>query len=280
MVEQRKRAAPGRGALLMALWVVGAAGAAQAQAPEAADAAEEAPLQWVEVEPSFGSAPKDDAGVEPVDEEDPGEDIRATLDVNVRVAVHGELGEGEGEPDGEPPASSGHHFLAEASGGLVLAPGLGGVSHLLVGAGGRRPGGLLRFYGIAGLSQASVRLGGQSGGLPYESVHHQLDLVAGLRIYVPLFGPLRLFTDLLGGGTHGWSEILGGTFGAYEAQGWRKLFVGALGLQVRVTQSLSVGGRFGFRWAEDPLADLREHLGLDSMSGRSVSLGATVTWHF
>ncbi len=255
---------------------------------------EEAPLEWGAFEPSFQTPeggepdepdPKDDEPAtvvavvdsdgRPVDGE-----IRARVDVNVAVAVHDGGGEGEEGETEEEQRSRGKHFIAEASGGLMLTPGFGGSSHLLVGAGGRRPGGFLRFYAIGGLAHASVRSTLQRDGLRYEHSRHHLDVVAGLRIYVPVVGPVRIFTDFLGGGSHMWSNLAGGTFGEYRAQGWRPVFIWAFGLQVRVTQELSVGGRFGLRSTSDPLQDLHEYVGETRATGLMVDLGATVSWHF
>ncbi|MBO6939187.1 MAG: hypothetical protein JJ863_29725 [Deltaproteobacteria bacterium] len=252
---------------------------------------EDAPLEWASIEPTFADAseepapdPKDDEPAtvvavvdsegEPVDAE-----VRARVNVNVAVAVHDGDAEGDGQGE-EEPASSGHHFFAEASAGLMLTPGFGSSSHLLVGAGGRRPGGFLRFYAIGGLAHASVTSSHQRDGLRYEHSRHHLDVIAGLRIYVPVVGPVRLFTDFLGGGSHMWSSLEGGTFGEYRAQGWRPVFIWAAGLQVRVTQELSVGGRFALRSTSDPLEDLHEHVGETQATGLMVDLGATVSWHF
>lgn len=204
------------------------------------------------------------------------EELRVAMNVRVNVSVpEPSNSTSEGSVD-----RSSRHFIAEASGGLMLSPGMGGTSHLLIGAGGRRRGGFLRFYAIGGLSHSSlVRHEWVSRGSRYESSSHQLDVTMGLRIYVPLFGPLRLFTDVLGGGSHVWSSVQGETFGDRAARGWRRVFSWAIGLQVRVTRDLSVGGRLALRVAGDPLEDLREHLGDEELE-KALSLGGTVSWHF
>ncbi len=262
---------------------------------EAQEEQREVPLLWSEIQPSVGVDPEepkdrevtvvevleDDEALDPAAADPQGDPPtaesapqHAQVDVNVRVAVHGAPSEDA------PEAPRGKHFLAEASGGLTFTPGLGGAGHLLLGAGGRLAGGYLRFYAIGGLGYASVTGSHFDEGFQYEASRHHLDVLMGLRIYAPLFGPLRLFTDFLGGGSHVWSSVQGGTFGAYEAQGWRGVFVWGIGLQVRVTQELSVGGRLALRTAGDPLSELRDYLGLDDTGGLSVNLGGTVSWHF
>ena len=248
-------------------------------------AEDDEPLEWGAIEPAFEGPdapdPKDDEpatviAVVDSDGSPTDSELRARVDVNVDVAVHD--GGGEGEAEGSP--SRGKHFIAEGSAGLMLTPGFGGSSHLLLGAGGRRPGGFLRFYAIGGLAHASVRSSHARDGLRYEHSRHHLDVIAGLRIYVPVTGPVRLFTDLLGGGSHMWSNLEGGPFDAYRAQGWRPVFIWAIGLQVRVTQELSVGGRLALRSTSDPLEELHEHVGETQATGLMVDLGGTVSWHF
>jgi len=229
----------------------------------------------------------DDVVIEPVDEAEgerrdvvlvPADEAvaRVDLDVNVRVETH----DAEGE---EPERRRGTHFLFELSGGVTLAMGpggeVGGASQLLLGAGGRLSGGWLRFYMLAGLSHATLRSSVQSDGLGYDATRHHLDLVLGLRVYAPIYGPVRLFTDFLAGGTHAWSELGGGPLGARRQDGWAGVAQWGFGLQVRVLHELSVGGRLGLRWAGDPLDELREHVGFGD-ERPSLTLTGGAAWHF
>lgn len=257
------------------VWSASGAGAQTAQTVEGVD---EAPKEdeVIVVQVADDEAPKEDevTVVDALDPDDDLDEVNVNVDVNVSVDVRAPAT----EPYIERPRSK--HFIAEASGGITFTPGLGGASHLLLGAGGRLRGGFLRFYAMGGLSHESIRASHFEGGAQLESSRPHLDVIMGLRVYVPLFGPLRPFTDFLGGGSHVWSSVNGGAVGDYDARGWRRVFIWAIGLHVRVTQDLSVGGRVSLRTTGDPLEDLREHLGLSDAGGLSLSLGGTASWHF
>ena len=211
-----------------------------------------------------------------------GEDEAARIDVNVGVQVE-VRGEGNDEPEPEGHTGPGTHFLAEAGGGLTFGPGssgdIGHHSHVLLGAGGRLNGGWLRFYALAGLVHTSVTSSGTRDGLQYDARQSHLDVVVGLRVYAPIFGPLRLFTDFLGGGTHARARLLGGPTGTQEARSWHGVAHWGFGLQVRIKRELSVGGRLGLRWSGDDLNALRGVAGLSDET-RSLSLSMGVAWHF
>lgn len=174
----------------------------------------------------------------------------------------------------------GTHFLAEINGGTSISgkPGLsvGG----LLGVGGKLRGFPLRFYLVGEFSYAT---GGQEGtlaspSLAFREERSYRDLAAGLRIYVPIWGPLRLFVDGMGGGSYVSASFDREGLSPLAASDWYGLGLVATGLQVRLFHHMSVGVRAKLVFTRDGLAEMREMMGVDTAMRSSVTAG--LTWHF
>jgi hypothetical protein len=173
----------------------------------------------------------------------------------------------------------GTHFLLEANGGEALAGGRGPYALGLFGWGGR-PGGLpLRLYLVAEVAfSASSADGVTALGVPFTDDRQRGDLEVGLRAYLPIWGPVRVFGDLLVGERHlsatldrrGWPRL--------SEDHWGGTAAAAAGVQVRVLHDLSVGARAHFALDDEDPDDLRSILG--SPAERPVYLTAGMTWHF
>lgn len=253
-----------RNRIALLVWL--ASTSASAQTITDAEAAPEAPPMWADEAPV---EPKVEALVVVPADEANGDAVDVDVAVNVNVEVP------EGDPP-EAPRAKATHFFTELAGGVSFAGDMGGATQLFIGAGGKRAGGFLRFYLVAGLEHVTLRSSEQRD---YAGTTHALDLLVGLRIYVPVVGPVRLFTDLLVGGARSWSTVRGGAFEPTTAREWGGVATWGLGLQVRVTRQLAVGGRLGFRWASDPLEELHAHLGLRE-ERRTANLTGSVAWMF
>ena len=174
----------------------------------------------------------------------------------------------------------GTHFIAEVAGGLATLQGPGPALEALVGVGGRPRWSPLRFYlfGEFAYTTGSIYLR-TAGGDPSEQTHENRDFGAGLRAYVPL-GPVRLFTDALGGTTNlvvtQQDERLGYTT---DRQRWLPYFGFAAGLQLRLMRHVSVGVRAKAVFTDtDAVADLTG--AIDSPSGVRLTTTGGITFHF
>ncbi|MEM9071564.1 MAG: hypothetical protein AAGE52_23860 [Myxococcota bacterium] len=213
---------------------------------------------------------------DPIELEEIEEPDTIRVETNVRVQVTQQTP--PEELNEEPATPKGTYFLAELYAGLNFHEGLGGAGHLLVGAGGRRAGGFLRFYLVGGLGVTTVAQDFRLGGvLQAREERRALDLMIGLRIYAPVFGPFRIFVEALTGGAYVGSNLLR-SGDRWQGSDWSPLGHFAFGLQVRVLHQLSLGLRFGYRITRDPLQEFREGAGLGR--GRTASMTAGATWHF
>ena len=105
--------------------------------------------------------------------------------------------------------------------------------------------------------------------------HYSLN--AGLRVYLPLVFGLRVFADASAGASYLHNDLRhqGRTF---RAAGYTPSAALAAGLQLRVIESLALGARAKWWFAEDPLADLHKQLGAHERIPFSAT--GSVTWHF
>ncbi len=189
-----------------------------------------------------------------------------------------ELSSLEEEPEAAP-SPPGTHFLAELYGGVTLYQGMGGAGHLVIGAGGKRSGGFFRFYLLGGLGYTSVaQTGNLAGAIDLREQRHSLDLLVGLRVYAPVYdGSIRLFVEVLTGSSRVWAGLERGGE-RWDGSDWSPLGVFGFGVQVRILRQLSVGLRFAYRVARDPLQEVRRELGLGR--GRTLTMTGGATWHF
>ncbi len=175
----------------------------------------------------------------------------------------------------------GTHFLIELNGGGspfgARGPTIGGV----LGVGGSlRAIPFLRFYLVSELAYSQSTESGQSPALltSFRDERTHRDLGFGLRIYLTLVGPLRLFTDVMGGASYLDGSIARPDLPLRNASGWSPLATVSTGLQVRFIRQLAVGVRVRFVLTGDELDGLRTAMG--SESRRPVSMSAGLTWHF
>jgi hypothetical protein len=178
------------------------------------------------------------------------------------------------------PRAAGTHFLVEVSGGGTLIGGRGPAVGGMLGVGGALRGLPLRFYLVGELAYLSSTESGASSLIPdgFRDARSQRDLALGLRVYLPIYGGLRLFADALGGGSYHAGSIEGPGLPTRSSSGWAPLGVFATGLQVRFIQQLAVGLRVRFTLSRDELDGLREAMG--DAATRPVSFMAGLTWHF
>jgi hypothetical protein len=172
-------------------------------------------------------------------------------------------------------------FLLEASLGLSLADrgdALGFDAGLTVGVGGKLRHFPPRFFLLGSFGGGVARTRGDHNSTPFALATNHLDLLGGLRILIPIFGPVRIYGDVLGGMTR-----VGGTLDRYgamslAAESFEPMLTLAAGLSLRVHTNLSLGlrARFDLVRGEDPLAAAA---GLPSGMGRTL-LQLTGTMHF
>ncbi len=177
------------------------------------------------------------------------------------------------EPAEAPP---GTHVLVEGGGGVTATPGFGLSLGGVLGVGGKLVGFPLRFYGVAEVGYATASPAGelQSGASFGESRTH-FSLALGLRIFVPVFGPLRLFAEGLGGAALSQATLeRHGGGAALSASEWQPAATVGAGMQVRVLHELSLGLRLRWLITGDPLGALP-----DRGSHVPTSLMLTVGWH-
>lgn len=172
----------------------------------------------------------------------------------------------------------GTHFITALEGGVTPAGTPGFAGSLTFGGGGKPRGTPLRIYGIAELSFAddlpAIALRAPSVRRDERSY---FGLSAGVRLYIPIAGELRLFFDALGGASYN-TALLGTAAVQLDESDW--FIQGALagGLQYRLLHALSLGARVKWIASDDPLSDVREDLGLSNAFPWTATAGAT--WHF
>lgn len=172
----------------------------------------------------------------------------------------------------------GTHFLSEFNGGVHLGDE-GSALQALLGVGGKPRGFPLRFYlvGEVGYSSIEQISRGVDGGA-IQDLRGSLDLAAGLRIYWPVLGSLRLFVDGLLGVSRVDATLHHQGFRSLHSNDFYLAGIMAGGVQYRLIRSLSLGLRLRVTLAEDGLAEPRRAL-LGSSSTRT-SLTGGLTWHF
>src|SRR5262249_17533654 len=77
------------------------------------------------------------------------------------------------------------------------------------------------------------------------------DLSLGLRLLIPIAEPVRIYFDLLLGGTRAEARLERDGLPMLESERWRPLGQLALGLQVRPLTHFSFGARLQWSWSDD-----------------------------
>lgn len=174
-------------------------------------------------------------------------------------------------------SAGGTHFIAEAEGGASLFGSGGPAVGALLGFGGKLPGYPPRLYVFAEAMYANgTDAASLDSGVLTRRQDDLFDLGVGLRVYLPVWGPVRIFADAGFGRTH--VSVLTESNGTLErSEGWVSLFQVGFGPQVRVLDELSVGARMRFAFNE-PL----EPTGPERPQTRTEHslLVATLTAHF
>lgn len=177
-------------------------------------------------------------------------------------------------------AAPGTHFIAEISGGATTL-GSGGLAlEGVLGIGGKLRGFPPRFYliGEAAYSSGTLSSATPLAGVGFRDERSYRDLSGGLRIYLPIYGPVRIFGDGLVGGSHVAASLDRQGLAPRTAEGWLPMFALAAGVQVRMFRFLSVGMRAKFVLTDDDVAGLRQVVGAESPLRATVTAG--LTWHF
>lgn len=177
----------------------------------------------------------------------------------------------------ELPPQPGTFGVLELNAGATLGSELGEAGGALFGVGGKPVGFPWRFYFIGEIGQAHVRDAGFEPGGQYATDRRYWNVAAGLRIYVPVWGPVRVFGDATLGGAYVSSSLARPDLTPLTSEDWYILGAVSAGVQVRVLHQLSFGLRAKLLLTNDGLSELRETLGIASAVPAMVTLG--LTWH-
>jgi hypothetical protein len=178
------------------------------------------------------------------------------------------------------PRREGTHFIAEiAGGGALYGRGGGIVVGGLFGAGGQLRRLPLPVYVVTEVAYNTTTDAGRGPTLPeFRDERTHRDLALGLRIYVPVFGPLRLFAEVLGGASYVSASLDRADLAPVSSAGWVKLALVGAGVQVRLFHHFSLGARTRIVLTDDDLGGLRAITG--AARAVRVSLLGGMTWHF
>jgi hypothetical protein len=174
-------------------------------------------------------------------------------------------------------ARRGTHFLIQATTGFSCDESMGLGYGLLLGAGGKLRGFPPRFYLLFETSRATHdrETYGNTGSLT--SSFTGTDVAGGLRVLMPIAGPLRLYGDVLAGGTYGEFGLSRPDGTQRESQRWSPLVDLAAGVDVRFHRNVSAGLRFKFHLLDPTPAWMS---GLGGSASRTAEAAATLTVHF
>lgn len=176
----------------------------------------------------------------------------------------------------EPKKQPGTFFIAEANLGATSSGRGGPVLGGLLGVGGKLSGFPPRFYLFGEVSHTSVSSSVSTSFGRTRQFRDVTDLGVGLRVYVPVWGPVRLYGDALLGQSRIAFRLDDTEVGPYEQTGWANLVALGVGPQVRVMHHLSVGARA--RWITT--TDLSGDPVGSRSGGTRTAFTANVTAHF
>ena len=174
----------------------------------------------------------------------------------------------------------GTHFIAELNGGGSLNRDGGLALDALVGAGGKLPGFPPRFYFVAEFSYNTSTESGRLTSVPgnYRDERDYKDITFGLRTYLPIWGPVRVFADLLGGASNQSVILERDHHVTRQASDWSGLLAVGAGFQFRLMHHLSIGLRTKVVLTPHDVGGLHQATG--SNAPYRTSLTGGVTWHF
>lgn len=177
------------------------------------------------------------------------------------------------------PRRKGTHFIAEINGGATLAGNGGFDAGGLAGVGGKLRGFPPRFYLVGEFAFSTYADSGAIAGIPkqYHESNRYRDMALGLRVYIPIRGPFRLFADLLGGATHASGTLERTGLTTLMTSRWSPLGLVGMGVQFRLFHHLSLGVRGKIVFSDDGLQALHDFVASESIL--RASLAAGLTWH-
>jgi hypothetical protein len=172
------------------------------------------------------------------------------------------------------------HFLAEIAGGVLFTSDPGMALGAILGVGGKFRGFPPRFYLIGEFSYGTATTEGlnQGAAREFQDSRSFRDVGGGLRIYLPIYGPLRLFGDLVFGGSHVSANLKRTDAPVVQAAGWTPLVQVGAGLQLRVMHHMSVGIRSKVVVLDQDLAGLYAAVGRVPPVRQTWT--ASLAWHF
>jgi hypothetical protein len=178
------------------------------------------------------------------------------------------------------PRQDGSHFLVEVNGGGTLVGGRGPMVGGLFGVGGKLRRLPFRFYAISEFAYSGSTDEGISTalGLPFRDQRARRDLDFGLRVYLPIWGPVRIFGDVLGGASYLTATLQRDGLPTLSSGAWQGHAVAATGLQIRIISQLSIGARVRFALTGEEPDALRATMG--ATSHQPITFMAGMTWHF
>jgi hypothetical protein len=171
----------------------------------------------------------------------------------------------------------GTHFLVQATTGFSCDESMGLGYGVLLGAGGKLRGFPPRFYLLVEASRATHDRESSGGGGTLTSTFTGTDIAGGLRVLMPVSGPLRLYADVLVGGTHGEYGVTRAEGTPRESQRWSPLVDLAAGMDFRIHHNFSAGLRFKAHLLDPTPAWMA---GMGGSASRVGELAVTLTAHF
>lgn len=179
------------------------------------------------------------------------------------------------------PAAAAPFLVAELHTGLAESTVAQGDPMLAygatVGATFKVPGSPLRFYLLGNVTQRSARFTNRSTFGLVALDRQELDLVLSARLILPIWGPVRVFGEF-GVGRRGWGQSLALDGATFSEDNQGLIWTAALGVQTRLSERFSVGGKLAFDRAtqNEPLL---ESVGL-TLTGTRMAFMGHVGVHF
>ncbi len=173
---------------------------------------------------------------------------------------------------------TGTHFIGELHlGSTIYGHAAAAVG---LGAGGRVPGLETRVYlfGEAGATSDSSQGVSPTTRVPWRDRRTLVDLLMGLRAYVPLRRGVRILGEILAGATRVDATLYREGYPPRSGLGYEPAAGIGLGLQYRIRWWLSLGLQGRLMLSDDDVAGLRTIVGARTRTRGTLSGG--VTWHF
>jgi len=169
------------------------------------------------------------------------------------------------------------HVLLQATAGFSCDATMGLGYGALVGVGGRLGALPPRLYFVVEGARATHDLERTSAAGTITSRFTGNDLAGGLRLLMPVSGPLQLYADVLAGATYGELGLTSPTEPARAARRWSPLVDVAAGVDFRLHRNLSAGLRAKFHLMDPTPAWMA---GRGGSAARTAELAATLAVHF